>query len=747
MPGTRFLKVELTYGCHVEGSIEIPDKAGPVVIGGPNGSRKTTFLEALVRTLFGFNRMQDEERRCLEARVPWTSEACVAVVEIAGGDGERVIVQRDFHKSTVRIDEVDGGETWIGDGNPASRNQEAREYRQRLAELFGFSAVEHYEQTACITHGGLVGTRLGEDLLQIAAGGYGGVDEALGRLKDQHREITKRPITLDIRGGNNPRALEQIEREIADIRVRLENAEAAFRRRTPILKELDETQSASEQHDREIDRFELALSPLSERKTIQERIERLTERLRTLRRTVDRVDKALRAVEDTTRQAESTGDPYPDDFLERTGRLESLWSRRVTLVTERESLDTSLQGSSIPSPWTATLAGVVLALLGAILIATEAPLWTGISLMIAGAVLAALLLLRRSQSSREVDRGRDRMREIAEEIVSINEGITRELEGVPRSASVTPDLLEDRKREFLAWRGSRERLENAHQELERAVEDALETLGDTAPTDLEDTPMADALRVREACETEREETRKALARAEIELDKVAAVDLPDRVEPTLPAVRRALEELRKRRDKLGEEVMNLQTRLLREGSGGESPVALRDRIDELNERRAELDREATAHEAAYALIRDSSERFRERDQERFVETISEALSGFGQGTLGPLEVTDDLSKPRIHLHGRSVPLTTPPLSYGEYHAALFAIRLGSSDFLARAGVRPPLIVDEPFAYLDLDRAREMWTLLLRIARDRQVFVATQERLTLEALEIEPDLVFERPLGI
>lgn len=50
-----------------------------------------------------------------------------------------------------------------------------------------------------------------------------------------------------------------------------------------------------------------------------------------------------------------------------------------------------------------------------------------------------------------------------------------------------------------------------------------------------------------------------------------------------------------------------------------------------------------------------------------------------------------------------------------------------------------MIVDEPFAYLDLDRARELWRILCEVARERQVFVVTQEALTLHALGVAPDI--------
>ncbi len=740
MPGARFLRAELDYGCHVEGTIEIPDGAAPVVVFGPNGSGKTTFLEALVRTLFGFNRMQDEERRFIESRIPWTGETCAAAVEIEKDGGERFRIRREFDGSEVRIEPLDGGPAWTGDGNPASRNQEAREYRRRLGEIFGFSELAPYLRTACVTQGGLVGTRLGEDLLQIAAGGYGGVDEALEALRDAHRKLTTRPVTADSHAGRTPKKLERLDERIAESRERLARSEAAFRRREPILAELDAAEEEIASLAGSIDRLEAALGPLNERRTIREREERLGERLRTLGRVAERVADAADDVRAAAGAVAETGEAYPDDFLERTGRLESLWSDRDALGGERDELAAELREVAVPSPWTAVLIGLVVALAGAVLALTVSPIWIGLGVAVIGAGLAAGLLARRSRGSRHRDRIRDRTREIDRRLQTIEERIADELEGVPRAASLAPDSLPERKREFQARRGARRRLERARNELARTIEDAREALGDAAPERLpEAAPLEAAATVAEACAEARETARTGVARAGIELDRLEAVELPDGVEATPDAVGAALAARRKRRDELQRDILQLRERLLHEGSGEESPVALRDRIEALQKRRDELELEADAHRAAYALVRDSYQRFRERDQERFVESISAALEAFGEEALGPLEVPGELTEARIRLHGRPVPLESPPLSYGEYHAVP-----GSGDFLARGGVRPPLIVDEPFAYLDLDRAREMWTLLRRIARDRQVFVATQERLTLDALGIEPDLEFERP---
>ena len=99
-----------------------------------------------------------------------------------------------------------------------------------------------------------------------------------------------------------------------------------------------------------------------------------------------------------------------------------------------------------------------------------------------------------------------------------------------------------------------------------------------------------------------------------------------------------------------------------------------------------------------------------------------------------------LEDTRVLVGERTVPIDAPPLSYGQLHTALLSIRMGAADFLAGLGVRLPLLIDDPFVHLDERSAGELWRILIRIGRERQVIVATQDRLLLDHLGIAPDLV-------
>lgn len=735
----RFLRVELGYGCHGAGTFEIPEKDAPIVIAGPNGSGKTTLVEALVRTLFGFDRRQPADRDCLAARVPWSGDRCRAEVEIRGGDGRRWRVRREFDDGHVRVVSLDDGSTWAGDGNPASANQEALEYRRRLAGIFGLAEIEHYESTACVAQGRLLDTRLREELLQIEAGGYGNVDEARARVAKAHEALTSRPIDGAGRGKTKPRRLESADSEIARLRSRLASADAVLGWRAPLEQEVDAARARAEELDLAIGRLEGALAPLNGRRALESRIQVLVERQGVVQASRNRVERASRQfaeIEDAV--AVPLGERYPADFLERLGRLDWLWARQSALRADRDRLNAAPREADIPPAWIAPAVAAVLAAIGAV-----AAVGTGSAMpAIAGAALAIVvgtaLLLHRGNRRHRREEALSRKQIVYGELDRIGEDLSKEMDGIPRAGTLSPATIDERRRVFEAQRRAAEKIDAAREALEEELLDAARTLEAAPPTDGTLQDLA-ALRAAQ-CAAAIEEIRTALARAHVEVENLAAVDLPEGVDATPEAVEAALAERRAERRAVEQRARAAETRLLQEGTGHESPVAIRDELELLEAERAAIEREVRVHEAAHALIRDAYQEFREHDRDRLLSAVSRSLVDLTGGRIGPIEAPGSLAEATVRLMGRDVELKSPPLSYGEFHAALFGIRLGASDFHARSGIRPPMIVDEPFAYLDLERAGDLWRLLCAVARERQVFVVTQETLTLDALGVVPDIV-------
>jgi DNA repair exonuclease SbcCD ATPase subunit len=726
----RFLRGSFEYGCHVGEGIELPIGDAPVVVAGPNGSGKTTLIEALVRTLFGFDRRSGADRERLASRAPWVGPRCRASVEILGADGGRWRIRRDFDDGEVDVESLETGARWSGDGNPAAGNQEAQEYRRRLAAIVGLADIEMYESTAWIPQGKLLDTRLREELLQLESGGYGNVDDALARVAQAHDALTGRPIDGVGRPKPKPRQLESADDAIARLVARIQAADSVLTWRAPLEQELHTLQTRLRELDAATVRLEGALGPLNGRRALEARIEALRERQAAIEKARHRLERSLRqlrAVEDAV--AIPVEERYPPDFLERLGRLEWIWNRQAQLRVSRDGLEAEPRLADVPRPWLAPVvaaaiagvAGVMAAVLGSASVA-----FGGMALaLVAG---TGLMLHRAGRLRRREDTLR-RKRVVYEELDRITAELDKELDGIPRARSLSIATLDERRRAYEAQRQAVEKLGAARAALAEELADASRTIpGGGSPEE-----------VLTLCAEASEQVRTDIARAQLEIQGLAGIDLPPDVDPTPESVEAALAERRAERRRLAEETRVAESRLLQEGTGQESPVALRDELEAAREKRDAIEREARVHETAHALILSAYEEFREHDQDRLVAAVSRAMQRLTADAVGPLEAPGPLADAAVRLHGRRVELRSPPLSYGELHAALVAIRLGACDFHARSGIRPPLIVDEPFAYLDVERARGLWELLCAAARERQVIVATGETLTLDALGIAPDI--------
>lgn len=762
----RFHFVEASYGCH-GGRFDFPETAGPVVILGPNGAGKTTLVEALLRTLYGFNRQRREDRAILEERRPWKTEAFAATVGLSGRFG-RLVVSRDFETAEVVVRrEGEGRPLYRGDANPAASGEEARRYRRLLEEWLGLEELDGYERTACIRQGGLLETRLGEDLLRLASGGHGDVESARERIREEYYELTREPVAPEDAPRRKDGRIEKLGERLADLEARLDEALEAEARREPLVRERDELKDRSAELREEVALLEKAGDGLSELETLQARLEAARERL-------DRLEEAERELDEAVARLDLLEDrdppdartpAYPEDFLERAAALEEgLWPRERELEAEEHRLREERDRGTGRGRWPAALAalGGMASAGGGVWIAAAGPallpgalLVTGLLLGAAGAWRFRARRLRRERAVRRLER-------VEEERERVRARIRELLQGVPRAETLEPRTLLDRRRAFLAAREETRMREAARAELRsqmdrsrgvldrevEAGEAGAEPITGAGSVRRDETLLSRARerlrRLRDAASRERDEVLAPL-RLEVREASREQLALPDGVPAESAAVRAAVRARREELSDLGERLAEAERRLAYEGRPEASSVALRRRLAELRTDRERAQRKAASYRHAFRLVADAWDAFRERDQDRLLEAVSRHLAGITGGGLGPIVVREEggdgegLEAARVRSGERTLSLASPPLSYGQLHAALFAVRLGAADFLAGLGVRLPLVVDDPFVHLDEHRAAELWVVLEEIAVRRQVLVATQDRLLLDHLGVRPHL--------
>lgn len=711
-----FETVSLRYGCH-EGEWDFPAHDRPVVVAGPNGSGKTTLVDGLIRTLFGFDRRRGEDVAEMEARRPWGREGMRGRVVLTR-NGDRFEIQRDFSTDRVRVSEPVGGvEHFVGDGNPAARNQEARHYRQILSDLLGLQDMNAYRQTLLVRQGDLPGTALGEHLLRVAAGGHARVEAARWQIAQAHRAITRRPLHAGAAAAINPREMEKLDEEIAAVRARLEEARTAGERRAPLALDRDQVSNRMVTLDNEIELLEDALTALARTDATELSTRHLRQQARLFREAADTLREAITELDgarEAQREALGPG-RYPDDFSERLARADVRWDDLEELRRP-------------PAPWLGLIALAVLAGAAALYLFEypfRAAIIAGVG-AVGGVVWGALWAW-----------ARHRYRKARKEVYHL-------LGGVPQRESLGPDTRAEALARFRAQRAADRRLVEARGSVAEALWEGRAALADSigvtaGATDGGGDRTRDLLARLEAAA---EESSERLAMGRIELDRIGdlSLALPDDVPPTEEAVAAALRDRRAERSLVQASYQNVSQELLERGTPSESVEALESKLASMEPRVGALGRKAKVLEAAHALIADAYDQFRDRDQDRLAGRVSEHARRLTDGSIEGIQVEDSLDEALVCTRGRLTPMTTPPLSFGEFHSLQLAVRLGAADFLAGIGIHPPLIIDEPFAHLDAERAMTVWGLLADLAPDRQVVITTQDARLLEDLDIEPDIV-------
>ena len=752
--GLRFESIGLDYGCH-HGRFRLSTQSGPTVIVGSNGSGKSTLVEAIVRTLFGFNRQKRDARRQQEQRRPWKGGQFRAALTLRDDEGT-LSFERDFHSNEVIVVRpATGEELYRGEANPAApASEDQRRYRALLGEVVGLVELGGYERTACIQQGHMIETRLTEDLLKVAAGGHSDVERAKEVVSSRYRELTLAPISAAERKRRKPGLLEELESEVERLDGELRVARSAEADRAPLVQELRELEASLEKARSEVRRLEKRRDGLSRVRVLEERADASGERIRRLEGAQQDLREAIWKAEEASARIDGLygREAYPGDYLERLAALEEgLWPHLESLERRRQ---TGTAGSEEVGESDARsgsgrfiASGIVLFSGGALASALGwAGATPGLLAAIAGLGLLILGLWRRRNRRSNVRAAAAEMERLEADLASVRARIAAKLDGLPDRDSISPATLAERRSTFGKWRSAWESVERCEHRLREARLRAERAIGATPPP-VHSEPSEEALAtgasralitLERTVSAERSDTL-APTKLALERERATAKDLPDDVSAAFREVDERLSVSRSMLATQQERERDLRQRLGALPRPAESSVALEERRSTLSRQVVETRAEAAAYRKAYRLLTDAYDEFRETDQERLLEHVDRHLASLGGGKLGPLSVPDDLDSAGVLYGGRPVELSSPPLSYGELHGALFAVRLGAADFLAGMGVRLPLLVDDPFVHLDAENSSGTWEALRAVARERQVLVTTQDRLVLEHLGVRADL--------
>ncbi len=737
MNGPAFLEVELAFGVHRRKWTLSPE--GPTLIAGPNGSGKSTLIDGLLRTVYGFHRRKPGDRMLSDARRPWDGEAFRSSVRVRTDDGNVLGWSRDHGTDEVRVVRADGEVLFEGEANPGGSGSSDRPYWDLVERTFGLEKIEDYARTAWVAQGDMLETEFGQELLALAEGGHARLNVALDSIKQRHKALTKRAVHPDERKMPADGLLEEDRRKRARLEEALAEARGAERDYRSAEERLAAVDAEAEEAKAELQRLESARTELAERRRLDAESEAARGRLDHLLDLKGELDAATNEAREAEARCADLAEflDYPDDFPALVDRLRSTRSDEAELAgaieADRErvaAVRPRAAGTLLPA------AGIAFAAVLALL-----PLLTGLEELARlgawAAALAVLILaifgLWRTAERRGTYRTRTlQLEERRSALRKTRERLDGLLAAVPGGARLGPAELDDRLERFREAREAARRREEARRRQREAARrvkesaDAQAAPGRTLPRLIED-------------------ARRRLAEIDVERRQLsaAAETGEGRTPPTERALDDALRRVRDRSGALQEEREELRIRLDRASRILADAAHLERELRDVERRIDENERTARALRAAFALLRDGYEEFREHDESRLVDAIAGRLEALGQPSLGDFRVGPGLTEPTVSLGGRTLSIDSPALSHGQRHLVMLAVRLGAADFLASGDVAVPLVVDEPFAHLDDRNASRVWQLLDRIARERQVVVATQEVDLLAKLGVHPDVRLER----
>ncbi len=678
-----------------KGLAELDLELGPGlnVARGPNESGKSTIIEAI---LAAFYSSPTSRSQASIEMISWGQEQAPFLALDLEVDGKPARLEKDFSKRDVAIFE---------DGQTIKTAKAVKEW---TAHNLGPATRELFVATACLTEESFAIPRItGQDprgreimdrLQATLTGAPGGSPaQVIKRLRERHRAIGKKPGVNDRQGGPLTAARNEIgeaDRKIQALRLNLEEYEKAEDRLTGVAERL----SALETRMGDLD------SALQNHLALIESEDRITE----IKAALDRLLKA-EALAGELKQMEEEMKAFPgfDDLGPAAKRLAEI----VALLDEMDKHISSLEYEKIqaaikPPAYNPILAAAALILLASGTVAALS-LKSAWPLLAAGAALPLAGLaayFKFSSSSRESKR----LAAIAQEMESL---VSRrdEMEREQRS-------IEER----FGKRGARECLESwsTFHEMRRRMDSLIERISDLAGPDGLNKGITDlSLAVR----TEMERAKS--------LEPYRVKD-PSR----LAALEREAREAREEIGRLREDRVRTEARKTSLDFDPEELIELEEGRAELSRRVEYWERTERVHAKALAMMEESVEAVLARAGELIEKEMNPLMAAVTSGRYEKVRAGHDLAlsvldgKSGRWVDERFLSLATREQLHLAARLSLVNLILGKA--------RPPVILDDPFAHYDDERAKKALAVIKEFARGRQVILFTPSRRR----EVAADLV-------
>jgi len=678
-------------------------RRGLNLVVGPNEAGKTTIMEAIPAVLFG---LRDKARyRSWGRRGESTGSL---ILEQPGG---ALKIERDIDSNRVRLEELDSlyqsQNSFSGKVSPQGRSSEARVYSEILEETFGLSDEQLLRASLFFGQGQLEmpSSKNFPARIKSMISGFGSVDydqvlhslredlfrltrhNPWGKSKNRDRELELARSSLDDARSQ----LELLQVELTGTEDELVNEESLVSQRHRLAEEI----AGAESYLAWLKRF-YALH--SQRTTLVEKLDQVESELRlvtSLEAELAALDKEL----NTRGVAEDADTNYPSAH-HRHGRLTEELQR---IDKEGRQLLGELQSKAAPSflwPLLATVALAASAAAGYVL----QPVWLDFLWYGTGASVALTwLFVYRQRLFVRIEKATLRKqlaalgaqkRAAQAERLNLEQELTVEGVDVTSGVSSTVDTELPLPRQLLLRRGELSG-ELKARESSSALEASYHQL-------IRDLALLDA-------------------RLEGERVPVAGKDLAD------DEIDLADEQLLGRKQQLAE--LDLELSRLSGSPGKNSTlrlevVSLEEKCRELSERIAMMQRRVAALQLGHDVLLETVREYREGALVRLGDATAQKLNALTSGRHRAIRFDDDL-KPFLKANNGSwQPLEQ--FSYGTRDLVYLVIRLVFQEMIF-AGLKLPLLLDDPFVNLDQERRQKMLAVLEKLSLEHQIILFSHDQ--------------------
>ena len=694
-------------------SINFSEKGLNIVYGG-NESGKSTLVESIYATIFGFEKKETED-----SFASWLpSNRFTGLVEFVVVDGT-VKFSRDFSTNRVTVTKTESGrskELFSGDGSPRSRSEERRSYIETLRQFFGFSDGTLARRTSIVGQLDLE-TEFTPELRGLVSGaGSTDYQGAIEVLRSRFEDLTvENPWGRVAR--RRMRAIEQAQDDLKKTREQLQAAETFFASTARLGQESGGLQKEiKELKEKGVEKKEF-LSKIGRLVELQNNLKEKQKLLRSEHAAREDYEKVRKTCEGAR---EKVCRDYPL-FTNLKSDISSALSRATSVEDEvdrtaRELSDKAAQLSVAPKPipgWAIAVLslGIFVVFLIAGALKDRLVLTTALGAVIAALVGVGLFLLTRPRGKKlsggaALEEIRMRLSDLREEETRLEEEIWRAFPSEERRAQVKTLGMREVAGQYGRFREAGKTVEDFERQL---LERQVRAGGESYTAALNETAVAEA---------------KLEQFLKEQQDLVPLKDEPEKATVIAIQAKKDAENIEKNVGELEGRLTETRIEHARVSALQISPPEVyQEEIERLEKSLARLILRREALRLAVQVLDECVGQYQADSVERVAGRISEIFGTITQGRYKTVKLSGDL-EPLLQT-SLDTEIGPGQVSTGAQDQLYFSMRVAMIEELS--GERAlPLILDDPFVNFDDERLERTRALLAGLAseRDMQIIIFT-----------------------